>query len=61
MSLMKMTILSMEKWLNHENDSLFAEIDLPGGIDKDIMVQTILLRCAEFEVFYASLDRKSVV
>lgn len=53
MSLMKMTILSMEKWLNHENDSLFAEIDLPGGIDKDIMVQTILLRCAEFEVFYA--------
>ena len=53
MSIAKMTIISFEKWLNAENDSIFKNITLPSGIDKQVLVDTILLKNAEFEVFYS--------
>lgn len=49
---MKMTILAFEQWLNAENSSLFANISLPAGIDKSILINTIMLQCAEFGVLY---------
>lgn len=52
MSLAKMTILGMETWLKEENNSLFKNISLPPGIDKDLVVDTIILKCAELETFY---------
>ena len=52
MSLAKMTILGMETWLKEENNSLFKNISLPPGIDKDLVVDTIVLKCAEFETYY---------
>ena len=52
MSLAKMTILGMETWLKNENSSLFKDISLPAGIDKNLVVDTIILKCAEFETYY---------
>ena len=52
MSLAKMTILGMETYLKDENSSLFKDISLPNGIDKDLVVDTIILKCAELETFY---------
>ena len=51
--LAKMTLISFEKWLNAENDSIFKNITLPTGLDKQVLVDTILLKNAEFEVFYS--------
>ena len=52
MSLAKMTILGMETYLKDENSSLFKDISLPNGIDKNLVVDTIILKCAELETFY---------
>lgn len=52
----KLTIIGLEKWLNSQNDSLFKSITLPEGIDKDLTVNEILLRCSEFEVQYPDPD-----
>lgn len=52
MSLAKMTILGMETYLKDENSSLFKDISLPNGINKDLVVDTIILKCAELETFY---------
>lgn len=51
--LAKITIMGMENYLQNENDSLFKSIVLPDGINKETLVDTILLRCAELEVYYA--------
>lgn len=53
MSLMKMTILGMENYLKSDNDSLFKNISLPIGLDKQLVMDAILLRCAELEVYYS--------
>lgn len=51
---MKITLLGMEQYLNPE-DSLFKDIALPTSdlLDKDVLVDTILLECGEFEPLYA--------
>lgn len=49
----KITITTFENYLNSHNDSLFKDITLPTGINRDAMIKCILLRCAEFECFYA--------
>ena len=41
----------MEKFLNPEH-SIFEELTLPDGIDKDTLIGAIILRCQEFEVLY---------
>ena len=51
--LAKITIMGMENFLKNDNDSLFKSIVLPDGINKETLVDTILLRCAELEVYYS--------
>lgn len=52
MSIVKATIIGLENLLQSQNDSLFKDIVLPTGIDKQILVDTIVLKCAELEVYY---------
>ena len=52
MSIVKATIIGLENLLQGQNDSLFKDIVLPTGIDKQILVDTIILKCAELEVYY---------
>lgn len=47
----KITLIGMERFLNPEH-SLFEELTLPDGIDKDTLIGAIILRCQEFEVLY---------
>lgn len=55
MALAKVTVLGFEDYLNRNDEvSLFETIKLPGGIDKDVLKDTILLQCAEFEPLYAN-------
>ena len=56
MSLAKITLYGMTRWMQESEDDLFANMDLPDGWDKDILVDTILLHGAEFEVLYANPD-----
>lgn len=51
---MKVTLIAMEQYLN-PNDSLFADAALPATdlLEKDAVVNTILLECGEFEPLYA--------
>lgn len=48
----KITLIGLEKYLNPEH-SVFEDMILPEGIDKDILSGTILLRCQEFELLYS--------
>lgn len=48
----KITLMGMY----HYDDTLFENMVLPDGIDKDLIVQTLLLKGAEFEVLYADPD-----
>lgn len=50
--LAKMTIWGIESFLNSEDKSLFDDISLPEGIDKDILIDSIFLRANEFPVLY---------
>ena len=61
MSLMKATIMGMERILKSDNNSLFKNISLPIGLDKQIVIDTILLRCAELEVYYPDPDYMQMV
>lgn len=47
-----MTLMGMY----HYDDTLFENMVLPDGIDKDLIVQTLLLKGAEFEVLYSDPD-----
>lgn len=47
----KITLIGMERFLNPEH-SVFEDLLLPEGIDKDTLIGTILLRCNEFELLY---------
>ena len=47
----KITLIGLEQFLQPDH-SLFDELDLPEGIDKETLVDTIFLRCNEFEVLY---------
>lgn len=51
---MKITLVTMENYLQ-PNDSLFANVVLPDTtvINKDTLVNEILLQCGEFETLYA--------
>ena len=48
----KMTLIGM---YNYDN-TLFEQIDLPTGIDKDLFVDSLLLEKGEMPVLYASLE-----
>ena len=49
----KITLIGMERFLNPEH-SIFEELTLPDGIDKDTLIGAIFLRCQEFEVLYSN-------
>ena len=48
----KITLIGMEKYLNPDH-SVFESMQLPEGIDRDTLIDTILLRCNEFELLYS--------
>ena len=52
MSQAKITLIGMENFLNPEH-SVFEDLILPEGIDKDTLIGSILLRCQEFELLYS--------
>lgn len=53
MSLAKVTIIGQEQFLQqNENKSLFDLLQLPSGIDKDLLTDNILLTAGDFESLY---------
>lgn len=55
MSQAKITLIGLENYLNPEH-SVFEQLSLPEGIDKDVLVNSILMRCQEFELLYSDPD-----
>lgn len=55
MSQSKVTLIGLEKYLAPDR-SVFDEMILPDGIDKDTLKGAILMRCQEFEVLYSDPD-----
>ena len=54
MSLAKLTMISFNKYLNQMYDqTLFDLMQLPEDIDKDTLIENIILQGGEFEVLYA--------
>lgn len=49
----KLTIIGIENYLNSSDDSLFSNMILPEGFDREVLVTTIMERAGEFEVLYA--------
>ena len=54
MSSAKITTIGFHNWMQSKNDDLFSKMNLPVGIDKDILIDNILLRAGEFEVVYSN-------
>ena len=53
MSSAKMTLIGLEMMMESQNDSIFNGINLTSKIDKQTMIDSIMLRSGEFEVLYA--------
>ena len=57
MSLAKVTIMSLNNYLVQvKNETLFDELTLPEGIDKETLVDNIMLQGGEFECLYVDPD-----
>ena len=52
----KITLYSFYRWFKIVNLDLFSELKLPEGVDRDRLINTILLRGGEFEVQFDSAD-----
>lgn len=52
MAAAKMTLIGMYNWDN----TLFANLSTPAGIDNSLLIDTILLNGGEFETLYADFD-----
>lgn len=50
------TLWGMEQYFQYKNKSLFDEIRLPNGVDKQTLVNTILVEAGELEVMYTDGD-----
>lgn len=50
----KLTLIGFQNYLEADGDSLFKNMTLPEGIDKEILCNNILLRGGEFEVLYSN-------
>lgn len=46
----------MWKYKNNINENLFSQLNVPDGIDKDTLINNILLKGGEFEVIYTDPD-----
>lgn len=53
MALAKITIIGFNNYLSNLDDDLFKYLSVPDGIDKETLINNILLRGAEFEVLYS--------
>lgn len=51
----KITLIGMERYLNPDH-SIFENMQLPEGIDKDTLIGSIILRCQEFELLFSDPD-----
>ena len=51
MSQSKITLIGIENYLNPEK-SVFDDMQLPSGIDKETLIGAIMMRCQEFELLY---------
>ena len=49
---MKITLLG---WYNYD-DNIFSDMVLPSSLDRTVTINTILMRCGEFNVIYSNLD-----
>ena len=56
MATMKITLIGFSNYLEAKNDDLFEFLSVPEGIDKNLLINNILLRGGEFEVLYADPD-----
>lgn len=52
----KLTLIGFSKYYEQLNKDLFEFLELPEGIDKELLVDNILLRGGEFEVLFADPD-----
>ena len=48
-----MTIYGQEQWMNSLDDSLFAGLTFPTGINRDTAIDTIIEACGEFSCLYS--------
>lgn len=53
MSKAKITLIGLENYCNGADESLFSDLVLPSGINKDNVVNNILMRANEFELLYS--------
>ena len=53
MSKSKITLIGLEKYCQEAGESLFSDLVLPSGINKDDVINTILMRANEFELLYS--------
>lgn len=56
MSLSKVTIYGFANWFESQNKSLFDYLNLPEGIDRETVINTIMMRAGEFDLVYNSPD-----
>ena len=52
----KITLIGMSSYFAYQDSSLWSDIILPNKIDKEVLVDTITLRCGEMETLYADAD-----
>lgn len=51
----KLTLIGLENYLNPDH-SIFENAEFPEGIEKEVLMGAIFLRCQEFEVLYSDPD-----
>lgn len=56
MSSATMSILGLYQYGIKSNNDVFENMILPDGIDKELVTNTILEQCAEFEILYPDFD-----
>lgn len=56
MATAKLTLIGMYQWMKNSNDDLFKNLSVPSGIDKNKVINTILMNGAEFEILYPDSD-----
>ena len=56
MATAKITLIGMYQYMEAKDDDLFHNLTVPSGIDKQKLINTILLNGAEFEVLYGDAD-----
>ena len=49
----KITIGAFYRWMINHDDDLFSLLSLPEGVDKDVLVNNIMMQSAPFEVVYS--------